>query len=81
MIAASLLKLPVSATHSIVGATLGFSLVARGTQGVNWKQLGFIGKWCSVIGNGRPEIRAIHLLATNKLDKFHDNLMVTDEHI
>jgi len=40
-----MLKLPVSATHSIVGATLGFSIVANGFDGINWKQLGFIGKW------------------------------------
>jgi len=45
-----MLKLPVSATHSIVGATLGFSIVANGFDGINWKQLGFIGKWIYEVG-------------------------------
>uniref|UniRef100_A0AAR2JIT0 Phosphate transporter n=1 Tax=Pygocentrus nattereri TaxID=42514 RepID=A0AAR2JIT0_PYGNA len=36
---ASFLKLPISGTHCIVGATIGYSLVAKGQQGVRWIEL------------------------------------------
>lgn len=35
-------NLPVSTTHSIVGAMIGFGLVAGGTAAVNWKQVSYI---------------------------------------
>ncbi|XP_061529250.1 sodium-dependent phosphate transporter 1-A [Phycodurus eques] len=36
---ASFLRLPISGTHCIVGATVGFSMVARGHHGVKWVEL------------------------------------------
>ncbi|XP_037227483.1 sodium-dependent phosphate transporter 1 isoform X1 [Falco rusticolus] len=36
---ASFLRLPISGTHCIVGATIGFSLVAKGQEGVKWSEL------------------------------------------
>ncbi|XP_060712507.1 sodium-dependent phosphate transporter 1-like isoform X1 [Hemiscyllium ocellatum] len=43
---ASFLKLPISGTHCIVGATVGFCLVAAGAEGVKWLELlKIVGSW------------------------------------
>lgn len=36
--------LPISGTHSIVGAIIGFSIVAKGFQSVKWMSILKIGK-------------------------------------
>ncbi|XP_023236821.1 sodium-dependent phosphate transporter 1-B-like [Centruroides sculpturatus] len=41
-ILATFLRLPISGTHSIVGAILGFSLVSKGVAGIRWKTMGTI---------------------------------------
>nr|CDS25448.1 sodium dependent phosphate transporter [Hymenolepis microstoma] len=46
MLLATFLRIPVSATHSIVGATTGFGLVLFGIEGIQWKGiLKIVGSW------------------------------------
>jgi phosphate/sulfate permease len=43
LIIATAAKLPVSSTHSVVGAMMGFGLVAYGGKAIKWKEFGKIG--------------------------------------
>ena len=46
---ATLLGMPISGTHSIVGAIIGFSVVAKGFASVKWAGLIKIGKCLGVL--------------------------------
>ncbi|ATC95920.1 inorganic phosphate transporter [Pseudoalteromonas tunicata] len=46
LLVASALGWPVSTTHSIIGAIIGFALVAVGSEAVQWdKVMGIVGSW------------------------------------
>ncbi|VDM97632.1 unnamed protein product [Thelazia callipaeda] len=46
LLIATLARLPVSSTHSITGATMGFGLVTRGGSGIQWHKIfQIIGSW------------------------------------
>lgn len=42
LLIASFFRLPVSGTHSVVGATIGYALVQKGLKGVQWSKFGLI---------------------------------------
>ncbi|VBB31945.1 unnamed protein product, partial [Acanthocheilonema viteae] len=43
LLIATFAQLPVSTTHSITGATVGFGLIMKGTQGIHWWKIFNIG--------------------------------------
>ena len=63
---ATLVRLPVSGTHSILGAILGFTLVAKGMRGIKWISLGkVVASWfISPLASGIVCIIGYYLLHT-----------------
>ncbi|VDO74870.1 unnamed protein product [Heligmosomoides polygyrus] len=59
-------RMPVSTTHAMVGSTLGFSLVLRGTEGVNWDEIYRIGEYESLWSRTLQDSRLLRTL----LDEF-----------
>lgn len=46
LLIATFLHLPVSTTHAVVGATLGFSITCKGFQGIEWmKVVNIVASW------------------------------------
>ncbi|VIO99187.1 GH23727p, putative [Brugia malayi] len=46
LLIATFAQLPVSTTHSITGATVGFGLIMKGTEGIHWwKILNIVASW------------------------------------
>lgn len=46
LLIATCLQLPVSTTHAVVGATLGFSIACKGFQGIQWmKVVNIVASW------------------------------------
>jgi len=43
MLIATFAKLPVSTTNSVIGSTLGFSLMAKRMDGIEWREISRIG--------------------------------------
>ncbi len=70
---ATYLGLPVSTTHTIVGAILGFGLVANGFHSINWNCIGTIAlSWIiSPIGGGILAYTTFRIIQARILKSFH----------
>lgn len=73
LLIATFFRLPVSTTHSIVGATVGFGLVAHGVEGLNVNQLSkSIIKSQKFTNNSSIYSSNCHLMGCITLTEWHD---------
>jgi hypothetical protein len=73
LLGATRIGLPVSTTHSIVGAIVGFGSVSLGADAVNWgKVTQIVASWVTspVMGGGYPDARLTpaHFASSNHLN-------------
>lgn len=74
LLIATVAKLPVSGTHSIVGAMVGFHVVVFQFAGINWKQLAMIGKFQETCIELKPLVSQIQKNCVGLLYIYHSSI-------